>query len=102
MVKDPGSALVRIAATESGSAIGSGFIFHQDPDGILILTCRDLVDPPDNSAGNRGAEVWIDQKYEADCIFGCGNPESNLAVLKCSAMKLDEREPLKLGRSLVL
>jgi len=106
MITNPGNALVRVAAQEAGSPVGTGFIFHQEPDGILILTCRNIVDPRGSATPSAGEsqphKVLIDGQYEAEWVFGSGNPDSDLAVLRCRAAELSSREPLHLGQPLSL
>jgi hypothetical protein len=104
MITNPANALVRVAMKKAGSPVGTGFIFHQEPDGILILTCREIVDPQEpaspSSDESQPPKVLIDGLYEAEWVFGLGNTDSDLAVLKCTAVELSRREPLHLGQPL--
>lgn len=98
--KDLHSALVRITAQSGDLPWGSGFICHRLDDGVLIVTCRHVVDDIVEAAG-AGSEpkVWIDGLYEARPVFY--PPESidlDLAVLKCTAKELRDRNPLPLGQ----
>src|SRR6516164_3934963 len=99
---NPGNALVRIAAKDPSTPIGTGFVFHQDSDRILILTSREVADSA-SKAGvvpEKPRTVWINGKYEAKWIFGDGKPDMRLAVLECDAQDLSDREPLPLREPL--
>ena len=89
---NPENALVGIADEEAAKAVGTGFIFHQDRERTLILTCREVADS--------APAAWIDGKYEAKWIFGSGKPDVHLAVLECGTQGLDDREPLPLREPL--
>lgn len=89
--RDKKKALVRITAPDS-SPLGTGFICYRAPEGVLIATCRNVVDL---AAANSQRTVGIDGKHAATPVHEPAG--SSVAIVQCRAMELRDREPLPLA-----